>query len=172
MFTNQNKERIIRTFMGYGYSLNLENDHVVLCKNGVQPFLLDINAKSDEVKNPLVAQMILMHQNFDSNNEIRNKLKDGEINYDDCIYHMLENMEKKFTRQDIRGLEDRNLKLIQELETTEMSDDTHKMLSHVYKRNNDLIDVTNIIEDFREEIGRYSGDYDCIIDDSPESELS
>ena len=50
MFKNSDKEKIVGTFMGNGYSVKLEENTVIFIKKGQQPFLLDLNTQSDLVK--------------------------------------------------------------------------------------------------------------------------
>jgi len=151
MFKNSDKEKIVGTFMGNGYSVKLEENTVIFIKKGQQPFLLDLNTQSDFSEMLIVANLLKVTE-VSRDKEIGQKiLSDSNHSTSDVVDIIYDSMVEKLDSKKIEDLKQTTSELEDLLKSENLSQDSVEIFGNVITQNFELVEKFSEGESVEEE---------------------
>lgn len=139
MFKNSDKEKIVGTFMGNGYSVKLEENTVIFLKKGQKPFLLDLNTKSD-FSEMLVVANVLKVAEVSRDKEIVQKILSDNHSTSDVVDIIYDSMVENLDRKKIEDLKQTTSELEDMLKSEKLSQDSVEIFGNVVTQNFELVE--------------------------------
>ena len=154
MFKNSDKEKIVGTFMGNGYSVKLEENTVIFLKKGQKPFLLDLNVQSDFGEMLVVANLLKVAE-VSRDKQIGQKILSDNHSTSDVVDIIYDSMVENLDSKKIEDLKQTTSELEDLLKSENLSQDSVEIFGNVVTQNLGLVEKfseNEMVEDSTESI--------------------
>ena len=154
MFKNSDKEKIVGTFMGNGYSVKLEENTVIFLKKGQRPFLLDLNIQSDFSEMLVVANLLKVAE-VSRDKQIGQKILSDNHSTSDVVDIIYDSMVENLDSKKIEDLKQTTSELEDLLKSENLSQDSVEIFGNVVTQNLGLVEKfseNEMVEDSTESI--------------------
>lgn len=155
MFKNNDKEKIVGTFMGNGYDVKVEENTVIFLKKGQKPFLFDLETQSD-FAGRMVALNILNVTEVCRDKSIGTKILSKDCSSSEIVGIIYDSMVENFDSKNLGALKDSTSELNELVKSETLTGDTLEIISNVVNLNNDLIEkftpAAESVEEISEEV--------------------
>ena len=139
MFTNNDKEKIVGTFMGNGYDVKVEENTVIFLKKGQKPFLFDLETQSDFAEMLVVANILKVTE-VSKDKSIGTKILSKNCSSSDVVDVIYKSMVENFDSKNLEALKQNTSELEVVVKADNLSKDSVEIFGNVVAQNFELIE--------------------------------